>query len=115
VPGQPYERFSLQDRAGHRLTVYLSEPPAGAQSLPLVLWIQGEGCSSVFTKNGAQVAPGGGRATFVDALQGRARLLIADKIGIDPFTQTERCEQANTFNESQNRLTPVNRAACPAV
>lgn len=99
VPGQPYEQFALQDRAGRKLTIYVSERPKTTQSVPLVLYIQGPGCGSLFAKRGSQVVVTSGHGTFVEALTGRARVLIVEKVGVEPFVQQDECEKLTTFNE----------------
>lgn len=50
VPGIPLVRYSIADASGKAITYYTSQPPAPA---PILLMIQGSGCSLVIKSNGA--------------------------------------------------------------
>ena len=52
--GVPYRRYTTTDSLGRTITFYLSIAPVEKPEakLPVVLWIQGSGCQSLFTKPG---------------------------------------------------------------
>lgn len=80
VPQQPYLRYTTQDACNRTVTYYLSE---GDKSLPLAVYIQGSGHSSLFIQRQNRIAPNSGHATIRDALDGKARLLIVEKPGVN--------------------------------
>lgn len=82
VPQQPYLRYSTHDGTGRRIVFYLSEEPPDAAPLPLVLFVQGSGCRSLFARVGERVRATSGHATLRDLVVGRARLLIVEKPGV---------------------------------
>jgi pimeloyl-ACP methyl ester carboxylesterase len=98
VPGQPYERFTTQDRFGREITFYLSRVPQTSRPLPLAVYIQGSGCASLFERKDAKVVPKLGHATLVDIARGKARVLIVEKPGVTFPEQPENCRLAAEFN-----------------
>lgn len=98
VSGQPYERFATRDHFGRGITFYLSRVPQTSSPLPLVVYIQGSGCGSLFDRKDAKVFPKLGHATLVDVTRGKARVLIVEKPGVAFLEQTENCGQASEFN-----------------
>src|SRR5436309_139994 len=50
VPKQPYERYFTRDRFDREITFYISETGSHREPLPLVVFIQGSGCSSLFVR-----------------------------------------------------------------
>ena len=46
VPGQPYERYFKRDQFGREVTFYISETGGSERPLPLIVYVQGSGCSS---------------------------------------------------------------------
>jgi predicted esterase len=80
VPRQPYLRYTTQDAYNRTVTYYLSE---GDKSLPLAVYIQGSGHASLFIQAQNRIAPNSGHATIRDALDGKTRLLIVEKPGVN--------------------------------
>jgi pimeloyl-ACP methyl ester carboxylesterase len=81
--GVPFDRFSTKDSLGRTITFYVSVPPAKEPlaKRPVVLFIPGSGCQSVFQKMGKHVA-GGYHTVLFQAAKGRARILVVEKPGV---------------------------------
>jgi pimeloyl-ACP methyl ester carboxylesterase len=81
--GVPFDRYSTTDALGRTITFYLSVPPTKqpAAKQPVVLFIPGSGCQSVFQKLGDRVAGGFHIVLFQEAKQ-RARILVVEKPGV---------------------------------
>ena len=58
--GTPFQRYTTKDALGRTVTFYLSVPPNERPQAkwPVVLFIQGSGCQSLFTKQRERVAGG---------------------------------------------------------
>src|SRR5206468_3831254 len=70
------------DRLGRTITFYLSHVPQGAaQPLPLAVFVQGSGATSVFRQRDGKVY-GGLHMLVRDAAKGRARVLAVEKPGV---------------------------------
>src|SRR4051794_16807152 len=56
----PFQRYTVKDSLGRTITFYLSVPPKNAADAkrPVVLFIAGSGCQSLFRKQGEQIAGG---------------------------------------------------------
>lgn len=81
IPGQPFRRYATEDKFDRRIDFYLSEPAAGAAALPLIVFIQGAGCSSHFPIIGGKA--GKGVADLLhDVVVRRARVLAVEKPGV---------------------------------
>jgi len=85
VPGQPYSRYATTDGLGRAVTFYVSEVPASDEALPLAVFVQGSGCHSLFRREGERIVPTSGHASLVDAVAGRARVVVVEKPGVEPF------------------------------
>jgi hypothetical protein len=81
VPRQPYERYFTYDRFGREITFYLSEA-TDKTPLPLMVYIQGSGCGSLFKNQDDRVVPASGHITLQVAAQAKARALIVEKPGV---------------------------------
>jgi len=81
--GVPFDRYTTKDALGRTITFYLSVPPAKepAAKRPVVLFIPGSGCQSVFRKQGDRVS-GGYHTVLIPEAKGRARLLVVEKPGV---------------------------------
>ena len=94
VPRQPYERYFTFDKFGREITFYVSEARGSEGQLPLVVYIQGSGCGSLFNQQNERVVPTSGHISVQEAAQGRARVLIVEKPGVkfldQPRTPEER-------------------------
>jgi len=82
VPKQPYERYFTRDKFGREITFYLSEARAKQDALPLVVYVQGSGCTSLFARRNDRVAPTSGHITVQQVTEGKARVLIVEKPGV---------------------------------
>ncbi len=103
VPGQPYVRHSTKDRFGRRITFYLSNQSDSSAKLPLIVYIQGSGCNSLFARNGSVIVPVSGHATVSDVWTGHGRVLIAEKPGVE-FLNAPRdgCLKQTEFNQQHS-------------
>jgi pimeloyl-ACP methyl ester carboxylesterase len=81
--GVPYRRYTTTDSLGRTITFYLSIAPAEKPEakLPVVLWIQGSGCQSLFTKRGDGVGDGL-QGVLLKEANGRVRVLAVEKPGV---------------------------------
>ena len=87
IPGQPYYKYELTT-SEIKSTFYLSEVKTD-EVLPLIVYIQGSGSSSLFENHNGKVISTAGHITWVDACQSKYRILIVEKPGVD-FLQKER-------------------------
>src|SRR5262245_12473447 len=53
--GIPFDRYTTKDALGRQITFYLSMAERDSKPLPLVVFVQGSGSQSLFTKNGDKV------------------------------------------------------------
>ncbi|MGE3466689.1 MAG: hypothetical protein AB7J13_07125 [Pyrinomonadaceae bacterium] len=99
VKGQPFERLTTKDSLGRAVTYYLSETLASDGSLPLVVFVQGSGCDSLFRLEGERIVPTGGFATFHDAFGRTARLMLVEKVGVKILESgSDGCVNKADFN-----------------
>ncbi len=89
--GIPYQRYTTKDALGRTITFYLALAPAEKPEakLPLVLWVQGSGCQSLFSKRGDQVGEGLQGLLRAEA-KGRVRVLAVEKPGVKFLDMPER-------------------------
>jgi pimeloyl-ACP methyl ester carboxylesterase len=81
--GIPYDRYFVRDRLGRTITFYLStRSGAGPRAKqPVLLFIAGSGCQSLFQRIGERV--GGGYQNLMLAHAGaRVRILVVEKPGV---------------------------------
>src|SRR5262245_9297283 len=76
----PFDRYFTQDEFGREITWYLSHTRS-KKVLPLIVFIQGSGNVSHFSKQKGQIA-GGLQMPLLAAAKGRARILIVEKPGV---------------------------------
>ncbi|MBL0937648.1 MAG: alpha/beta hydrolase [Gemmatimonadaceae bacterium] len=88
VRGQPYNAYTVVDSLGRRVSFYLSESSSDA-ALPLVVYVHGSGHASHFFRVGDRIAPANGHASLVDAIRGRARVLIVEKPGVSLYDRSD--------------------------
>jgi len=81
LPGTGFERHQTVDAEGRPVTFYVT--PAGSEARPLVLYIQGSGCTPMFRRDGERL-----RAGYASALaplaNPRLRVVTVEKPGIRP-------------------------------
>ena len=97
VRGQPYLRAATADRFGRRVEFFLSEP-RGRAALPVVVYVQGSGCGSLFAEVGGRVVPAAGHITAAEVLAGRAHLLAVEKPGVEFLSSPRDCADAAAFH-----------------
>jgi pimeloyl-ACP methyl ester carboxylesterase len=122
APKLPYQRYTTEDSLGRTITFYLSRMPAEAPDakLPVVLWIQGSGCQSLFSKRPEGIADGL-QALIVKEAKGRARVCAVEKPGVqflDTPARPGTAEGASTQFLSEHTLprwTEANVAALRGV
>jgi predicted esterase len=86
IPKQPYIKHSLFTK--DTITFYISETQAKTK-LPLVVYIQGSGNSSLFGKmKEGSIYPRAGHISWYDVAKDRYRVLIIEKPGVH-FTQDD--------------------------
>jgi len=89
VPRQPYERYFTRDRFDREITFYVSETESRQQPLPLIVFIQGSECSSLFHRQNGIVVPSLGHISLQEVTAGKARVLIVEKPGIKFLDQSQ--------------------------
>src|SRR5262249_31092203 len=82
----PFDQFTVKDALGRTVTAYLSRPPRGSvdKQLPVILFVTGSGCQSVWTRHEDKVNSGLQGLVFQLA-KGRARVLVVEKLGVKPL------------------------------
>ena len=58
VGDKPFRRYVAEGRDGKRITFYLSTQQAPSHPVPLIVWVQGTGCSSQFVSVGGRMSRG---------------------------------------------------------
>ena len=81
--GIPFQRYSVVDSLGRTVTFYLSKPSRenAGQAMPIVLFIQGSGCQSLFQRQGERVGGGLQNIVLLEAKK-NARVLVVEKPGV---------------------------------
>jgi pimeloyl-ACP methyl ester carboxylesterase len=100
VPDQPFDSVQMSSPAG-AVRFYLSEEPQNVPGLrPLVVYVQGSGCNSLFERVNGQTRAMSGLPTVADVWRGHARLLALDKPGVHQFDEGGSCEKNAAFNRN---------------
>ncbi len=86
VGDKPFRRYVTEGRDGQRITFYLSTQlaiqQAPAHPVPLIVWVQGTGCSSQFVSSGDRISRGL-QGILYSVARGRARVLAVEKPGVE--------------------------------
>ena len=82
VGDKPFRRYLAEGRDGQRITFYLSTQPAPSHPVPLIVWVQGTGCSSQFVSFGGRMSRGL-QGILYSVARGRARILAVEKPGVE--------------------------------
>jgi pimeloyl-ACP methyl ester carboxylesterase len=82
VGDKPFRRYVVAGRDGQRITFYLSTQPAPSHPVPLIVWVQGTGCSSQFVRVGERMSRGL-QGVLYSVARGRARVLAVEKSGVE--------------------------------
>lgn len=80
LPNQPYDKYEL-NIGKDSMTFYLSVT-SHKEDLPLIVYIQGSGMSSLFVEQDKRIIPTLGHMTWFSVGQERYRILIVEKPGI---------------------------------
>ncbi|MFZ0913351.1 MAG: hypothetical protein WBQ76_07200 [Candidatus Korobacteraceae bacterium] len=81
VPGTAFHRYSTKDQLGRTITFYLSEG-AAERSIPLLVFVQGTGCTSLFQRQNGRIMQGA-FVLLLDVTRGRSRVLVVEKPGVE--------------------------------
>jgi dienelactone hydrolase len=119
--GIPFQRYTVRDALGRTVTFYLSPPPRkAAAKLPVVLFVQGSGCQSLYSKHGNAIY-GGLQNLLWSEVNGRARVLAVEKPGVKFLDNPPRPGSAEGASEeflkehTLSRWATANAAALQAV
>ncbi len=82
VGDKPFRRYVVEGRNGQRITFYLSTEQAPSHPVPLIVYIQGTGCSSQFVSDGKRMSSGL-QGVLYSVARGRARILAVEKPGVE--------------------------------
>lgn len=82
VGDKPFRRYVAEGRDGQRITFYLSTQQASSHPAPLIVWVQGTGCSSQFVSVGGRMSRGL-QGVLYSVARGRARILAVEKPGVE--------------------------------
>ncbi len=82
VGNQPFRRYVAEGRDGKPITFYLSTQQAPSHPVPLIVWVQGTGCSSQFVSDGKRMSRGM-QGILYSLARGRARVLAVEKPGVE--------------------------------
>lgn len=82
VKGHPFRKYSTVDKFDRGIKFFVSEPSDRVKDLPLVVYVQGTGCSSHFTQGKGQIYSGIGKLVY-DVFLEQARVLIVEKPGVE--------------------------------
>ena len=82
VGDKPFHRYISTGRYGQPITFYLSTQPAASHPVPLIVWIQGTGCSSQFVSVGGRMSRGL-QGVLYSVARDRARILAVEKPGVE--------------------------------
>lgn len=81
LPNLPYDKYELKID-NDSITFYLSVTSHG-ENLPLIIFVQGSGMNSLFTKNqNGQIRTEYGFRAWFNVAQGKYRILIVEKPGV---------------------------------
>ncbi len=82
VGDKPFRRYVAEGRDGQRIIFYLSTQQAPSHPVPLIVWVQGTGCSSQFVSVGGRMSRGL-QGVLDSVARGRARVLAVEKPGVE--------------------------------
>ena len=94
ISGTAFHRYFATDQFGRTVTFYLSDSSPG-RSIPLVIFVQGTGCSSLFQSGNGRIMQGA-FALLLDSVKGRARVLVVEKPGVQFLDKQANAEDAKT-------------------
>ncbi len=87
--GTQFERYFTLDKFGRKISFFLSRAKAADAKLPLIVFIQGSGCMSNFTKRG-ELVYGGMQNLMLEKAGTRARVMVVEKPGVEYLYKQEQ-------------------------
>ncbi len=89
--GIPFHRYTTKDTLDRTITFYVSEAPSENTNvrLPIVLFIQGSGCQSIFPRKGDEPSAGL-PGLLLEEANGMVRVLVVEKPGVNLLDQPTR-------------------------
>lgn len=88
--GMPFQRYTTEDSLGRTITFYLSKVKEDKEAKrPVVLFVQGSGCQSLFKKQGDRIG-GGIQNLLLQEAKGRVRVLVVEKPGVKFLDDPQR-------------------------
>lgn len=98
--GIPFQRYTTRDRLNRTITFYVSVAPAENTKarLPIVLFIQGSGCQSVFQRKDGKPSMGL-PGLLLEQAKDKVRVLVVEKPGVNLFDQPTRPGSAEEASE----------------
>jgi pimeloyl-ACP methyl ester carboxylesterase len=81
VPGTAFRRHVTEDRLGRRIDFFVSRPDTAGARLPVVVWVQGSGCSSLFGRADDRITVRS-QALVHEVVRGRAAVVAVEKPGV---------------------------------
>jgi len=82
VGDKPFRRYVAEGSDGQPITFYLSTEPVTSHPVPLIVWVQGTGCSSQFVSVDGRMSRGL-QGVLYSVARGRARVLAVEKPGVE--------------------------------
>jgi len=82
VGDKSFRRYVVKGRDGNPITFYLSTQQPPSHPVPLIVWVQGTGCSSHFVRVSEQISRGL-QGVLYSVANGRARVLAVEKPGVE--------------------------------
>jgi pimeloyl-ACP methyl ester carboxylesterase len=101
-----FQQYQTTDKYNRVITFYLSNL-AGDRAVPLVVYIQGSGGGSLFSKKGDILFESINIPNYLDPIKGRARLLVVEKQGVKLFEEPKMwggAEGCSTEFQRENTL-----------
>jgi predicted esterase len=80
--GVNFERYHTRDKLNRKIAFYISTKEKSQGKLPLIVFINGSGCRSVFVKCGDKVC-GGYQNSILQNVAGRLRVMVVEKPGVE--------------------------------
>ncbi|HMX28513.1 MAG TPA: hypothetical protein PKC13_23200, partial [Blastocatellia bacterium] len=87
--GTQFERYFTLDKFGRKISFFLSRAKVADAKLPLMVFIQGSGCTSNFTKHG-ELVYGGMQNLLLEKAGTRARVMVVEKPGVEYLYKQEQ-------------------------
>jgi dienelactone hydrolase len=87
--GTTYEQYTTQDNLGRTITFYVTPQVDSKAPQPLIVYLNGSGFGSVFYKKDSQIMGMSIYPFLINAIEGRARLVLVEKPGVKLFDEAQ--------------------------